>query len=401
MEEIERLFEMTPAGDLTDRRQRLQARMAARGIELAILFQNVDIFYFTGTLQKGFLLIPAEGPELFLVQKSWDRAKLESPVRMVPARSLKDVAEQIKELDLEGARRIGLEFDVLPMALFLRLRDLLGERDYVDIAPDILKVRACKSAFEIAQIQRSGDIVAHVFRQVPVHLREGMSEIELNALVYAEGRRVGHQGFLRMRGLNQEMENIFVLAGKSAACQSYADVPLCGYGTTHAIAQGASNRAIRRNEPIIVDYGGGFNGYITDETRIFVLGELPAHLSRAYDAAVEVMQAFEGQAHAGANGRDLFALCREVAERSGLGSHFMGHGQGQVKFVGHGLGLEINELPIIAERRDEVLEEGMVFAFEPKFVFPGEGAVGVEVDYIVRAEGLERTTDIPPIITYL
>jgi Xaa-Pro aminopeptidase len=73
----------------------------------------------------------------------------------------------------------------------------------------------------------------------------------------------------------------------------------------------------------------------------------------------------------------------------------MGFGPGKVSFVGHGLGLEINELPVITPRHHIILQEGMVFAFEPKFIFPGEGAVGIEVDYIVRKNELERVTRTP------
>lgn len=110
---------------------------------------------------------------------------------------------------------------------------------------------------------------------------------------------------------------------------------------------------------------------------------------------------FESHAREGADAGALYARCLAVVRRSGLEDHFMGYGDNRVKFIGHGLGLEINELPVIANRRQEILEECMVFAFEPKFVFPGRGAVGVEVDYIVRKGGVERTTTFPIDIQYI
>ncbi len=79
----------------------------------------------------------------------------------------------------------------------------------------------------------------------------------------------------------------------------------------------------------------------------------------------------------------------------------MGYGDGQVTFVGHGIGLEINEWPILNEGNKNPLERGMVFALEPKFVFPDKGAVGIELNYVVRDHGLERVTRFPEGIVYL
>ena len=88
-------------------------------------------------------------------------------------------------------------------------------------------------------------------------------------------------------------------------------------------------------------------------------------------------------------------------KKEGLQDFFMGHGEGQVSFIGHGLGLEINELPVITARHSRILEEGMVFALEPKFIFPGKGAIGIEVDFIVRKDRLERVTSTPVDIVYV
>jgi Xaa-Pro aminopeptidase len=204
-----------------------------------------------------------------------------------------------------------------------------------------------------------------------------------------------------MRGFNQEMPSVFVMAGKSGSFPSYGDVPLSGYGPTHAIGQGASRRKVQRNEPVVVDYGAGFNGYITDETRVCVVGELDGRFTQAYEVALAVLDTFRAHARVGNNVRDLYDRCLDVVRRNGLADHFMGYGERQVRFIGHGIGLEINEFPVIARGRDEILEEGMVFAFEPKFVFPGEGAIGVEVDYIVTADGVVRNTDFPVDIIYV
>jgi len=395
------LFELPPKDELYGRIDRFQDALRAQAVDYAILIQNVDLFYLTGTLQRGFLVVPADGAPLFLVQKDWDRAHAESPLPMERVTSLKKLPGFLTEMGLNTKKRVGLEFDVLPLALFQRIHDVMGERTFVDISGDILRVRAKKSSFELEQIRKSGQIIEHVFSTVPLHCREEMSEVEVNGQLQGEGRRKGHQGLLRMRGLNQEMPNLYVLAGESATVPSCGDVPLSGPGVTPAVPQGASWSKIARNVPIIVDYGGGYNGYITDETRTFVLGTLNEKFERAYGVAREVIEVFEAHAREGVDAGALYARCLAVVRQSGLEDHFMGYCDNRVKFIGHGLGLEINELPIIASRRKEILEEGMVFAFEPKFVFPGQGAVGVEVDYIVRKGGVERTTTFPIDIQYI
>jgi Xaa-Pro aminopeptidase len=204
-----------------------------------------------------------------------------------------------------------------------------------------------------------------------------------------------------MRGLNQEMMNIQVVSGESGSVTSFCDTPLCGRGATPAVAQGSSSRRIGRDEPVVIDYGGGYNGYVTDETRVFVLGRLKPHLQRACQVALDILSETESFARAGELPSRIYERAREMVEKQGLAENFMGYGEGKVAFAGHGLGLEINELPIISRGGRKPLQTGMVFALEPKFVFPGEGAVGVELDYIVREKGLERVTRFPREIVYL
>jgi Xaa-Pro aminopeptidase len=156
-----------------------------------------------------------------------------------------------------------------------------------------------------------------------------------------------------------------------------------------------------RDQPIVIDYGVGYNGYVTDETRTFVIGRLKSHFEKACQVALRMIAEMESSAGAGELPDHIYKRMQEVAEKEGLASNFMGYGEGKVSFVGHGLGLEINEWPILRRGEKKPLESGMVFAFEPKFVFPNEGAVGIEVDFIVREQGLERVTEFPKEVVYL
>jgi len=212
---------------------------------------------------------------------------------------------------------------------------------------------------------------------------------------------MGHQGLLRMRGLNQEMMSCYVTHGHSATIPSGADVPISGVGITPAIGQGASINKIGRGVPVLVDYGGGYNGYITDETRAFVVGEMKDIFKKAHIVAKDIIEDAMTFGKEGIDGTEIFMRASQRAEKEGFEDYFMGHGDGRVGFIGHGLGLEINELPVITPRHNIMLKEGMVFAFEPKFIIPGEGAIGIEVDFIVRKGRLERVTDTSIDVTYV
>ena len=384
--------DLTPRREIETRIANLQGHMAQNEINYAVILQNVDLFYFTGTTQKGVLIVPSEGDPLFFVERNLYRATEESPLRIIPIKKDKDVGDIIRENGLIRDRG-AMELDVVPVAVFERWKSILGHNNIVDISPLIKNLRMIKTEFEINQVIKSGQICTHVFEKAKEIIKEGMREIDIEAGIISEGRKVGHQGLLRMRGLNQEMMCGYVGHGSSATVHSHADVPMAGFGVTPAVAQGGSIQKIKKGIPVIVDYGGGYNGYITDETRVYAVDYLKDIFLKAYQVSRDIVEETIGFVKEGIDATEIFGKTMDRVKKAGLEAYFMGYGEGQVSFVGHGLGLEINELPVITPRHKTILKEGMVFAFEPKFIIPGEGAVGIEVDFIVRRDGLQRVTD--------
>ena len=386
------ICDLTPREDIENRIRQLQNEMTRQGIAFSIILHNVGLFYFTGSLQRGVLVIPAAGAPIYLVEKNLERALIETPLVVTPIRNNKDIKGLLLgKMHLHGI--CGLELDVLPVLAFEKWKTLLGLERVVDISPAIKKLRMIKSPFELEQIRHSGEIVSRVFEKAREMVQEGITEVDLAASLEAEGKRQGHQGFLRMRGLNQEMLNIYITHGYSGTIFSNCDVPISGFGVPHAIAQGPSIQVLEKEIPILVDYGGGYNGYITDETRVYVIGTMKELFNKAYEVAREIIEDAALFGREGVDATEIYGRALQLAKRAGLEDHFMGYGGGKVSFIGHGIGLEINELPVITARHHTVLKEGMVFAYEPKFIFPGEGAIGIEVDFIVRKDRLERVTD--------
>jgi Xaa-Pro aminopeptidase len=123
-----------------------------------------------------------------------------------------------------------------------------------------------------------------------------------------------------------------------------------------------------------------------------VIGELSSNLEKAYELARNILQLLIQEAKPGISWSHLYFLAEREATRHRYDDLFMGHGEGKVKFIGHGLGLEIDEYSILSPYFPDSLEEGMVAALEPKFIFPGQGVVGLEDDYVVTSSGLRRLT---------
>jgi Xaa-Pro dipeptidase len=384
-------FDPVPKDDLLQRINNLRHLMAKADIHFALIIQNVDRFYFSGTMQKGILVVSLDQDPLIFVEKGMERAAMETPLVVTPIKNDKEIKKILSDHHiLKG--KAGLELDVVPVSIFERLKRVIGFERYADISEPIKEVRVIKSPFELAQIHKSGEMLSHVFAKARGEVREGRTELEIDATLVAEGRKIGHQGFLRMRGMNQEMMTLTVQAGHTGTISTMLDGPITGVGVTPAVPQGSSFKKVERGIPVTIDYGGGYNGYITDETRSFVVGELKEVFRKSYETARLIIEDIITYGKAGMDCTEIFSRAYEIAKKERLEDHFLGHGDGKVAFIGHGLGLEINELPIITARHSRILKEGMVFAFEPKFVLPPYGAIGIEVDFIVRANGLERVT---------
>ncbi|HSM92319.1 MAG TPA: M24 family metallopeptidase, partial [Anaeromyxobacteraceae bacterium] len=183
--------------------------------------------------------------------------------------------------------------------------------------------------------------------------------------------------------------------GGSGAVPGFFDGAVTGTGLSSAAPHGASRATIERDTPVMVDYTGIFDGYIVDMTRLYVCGRLDDDLARAFATALEIQRWVVERLKPGAVAEELFAGAAAMAEASGFGAHFMGAPGENARFVGHGVGLELDELPVLAQGFRQPLVAGQTIAIEPKFVFPGRGVVGIENTFAVGAEGGVKLTARP------
>jgi Xaa-Pro aminopeptidase len=257
---------------------------------------------------------------------------------------------------------------------------------FVDASPLIRQLRMVKSPYEVERIRRAARIADRMAQRMRVVLRAGMTELELAAEIEAEARRHGHQGAVRARRFNQAFHYGHLLSGESGAVPSSHESATGGTGLSPAFGNGAGAHCIQPHEPVVLDYVGVAEGYHADQTRLFAIGGLPADMAAAFGACLEILEDSLSHLRPGIRAGDLYARAAALADRLGYADRFMSTGAAQVRFIGHGVGLELDELPVLAKRSDLLLEPGMTLAIEPKIVFPGRGVVGIE-DTVLAVNG--------------
>jgi Xaa-Pro dipeptidase len=391
------MHETVPREEISRRVARLQEFLKDKNIDLALIRQLADLYYYTGTLADGFLAVPAEGAPKFLVRRPQERlAGGDIPWDLAFYRDLGEIPDLLNDLMSSGEGALGLELDVLPASLYLRFQTKIFPKVRLqDVSPLIRRQRMVKSPHEIEQISRAAAILDEAFAAVPELLRPGLTELELSAALEYRLRLLGHQGLIRLRNFSLEMFFGHVLSGHAGLELAYTDTPSGGLGLSPAFPQGPSQKLLAPDEPITVDIGSCVNGYIADMTRLFVIGDLPPAAWRAYDLTMELFQCFETEARPGVKPTDLYQKLLDLVEKAGLSEFFMGRESERVTFVAHGVGLELDEFPLVSARFPFPLEVDMVVAFEPKFLLPQVGLIGLEDTGRITADGVEWLTRAP------
>ena len=386
-----------PKDEIKKRIDRIQKELQKKEIDALFIAQRVDLFYFSGTAQNGYLYIPAEGPPLLMIKKYFPRAKEESSIEdILEIRSVKSVPRYISQFYGRIPKRIGMEFDVMPVREFLFYdRQIFPDQECVDASDLIHSVRMIKSDWEIEQMEKAAELSYKTFQFIQENLRPGYTEMEFAGIVETFSRRHGHGGQLRVRDYKTEAYPWHILSGESGGKIGLLDAPTSGEGTSPAFPCGAGHKEIREGEPIMIDFGTMLNGFHFDETRMFAIKGMPKKALDASKAAIEIQFKVLEKVKPGQTLDELVQISLAHAYRLGYIDYFLGPPKYKVSFIGHGIGHELIEKPIIAMGKDEELRPGMVFALEPKMVFKDEFAAGIESVFLVTENGYRLLSKTP------
>jgi Xaa-Pro aminopeptidase len=205
-------------------------------------------------------------------------------------------------------------------------------------------------------------------------------------------RLQGHQGILRTRGFNYEIGYGAFSAGANACFPTSFPGSTGFKGLYAAVANTGSGRRLAPGEPILVDIAGGYGGYLADATRTFAIESLPSDMQEAHAWILELNVEMESML---VPGTECCKICDHAFVKAGdrpFADTFMGIGDNHLRFIGHGVGLELDEWPVVGPKSRHRLKPGMVLAIEPKIFFPERGGLGIENMYLITEKGFEKLT---------
>jgi Xaa-Pro dipeptidase len=392
---------LLPAGEAQTRVRRMQRHLQESDTDAVFILQNADLYYFSGTIQSGLLCLPSHGEPLYLVNKSLARAREESAwKRLIPFSRLEDAPDILKAEGAGHFKKVGLELDVLPASHYLQILKSFPGVDFVDSAKTIRTVRMIKSPHEIEQIREAAQMLMRAWQQLPAWIVPGATELEVLAQMEQYLRLQGHQGIQRTRGFNYEVGYGAFSAGANACFPTSFPGSTGFRGLYPAISNTGSQRRLVRGEPLLVDICGGYGGYLADASRTYAIGELPSDMREAHERILQLNREIESLLEPGTECRKICDHAFDRMKDTPYAACFMGAGDNHMRYVGHGVGLELDEWPVLSSRNNSVLEAGMILAIEPKIFFPDRGGVGIENMYAITDTGFEKLTPFREDIIY-
>lgn len=374
--------------ELKQRRDKIRCQMAQQEIDAALFTCNVNLIYTYGRVVSGYLYLPLDAPaHLFLKRPN----NIEGE-HIHPIRKPEQLPDLLKECGLPLPARLMLEGDELSFTEYNRLAACFPDAEVLPCGTSLVRrARSVKTDMEIELFRRSGVAHAKAYGQLPSLYKPGMTDRQLSIEIERQMRLEGCLGIFRIFGQSMEIFMGSLLAGDNATAPAPYDFALGGEGLDPSLPIGANGTPLQPGQSFMVDMGGNFYGYMCDMSRVFSIGKLPAKAYDAHQVCLEIQDAVAGMAKPGVACEELYDLAIGIVTKAGFADNFMGLEQ-KARFIGHGIGLEINEMPVLAPRMKQELEPGMVFALEPKIVLPGIGPVGIENSWAVTAEGVEKLT---------
>lgn len=369
---------------------KVRRQMALAGADALLIADNTNIYYLCGAVFRGYVYVPVQGRCIMFVIRPVDLQGDD----LIYVRKPEQIPAELERLGLPAPSSLGLELDDLSYSDVERLRSAMSPKGVCNASTVMRRARMVKTDAEVRLIHEDGMKQAAAYRKIPRIYKEEMTDVEFQIEVERLLRLEGCLGYYRTSGRLMEINMGSVLNGDNADNPTPYDFAVGGGGVDLSLPVGADGRTMRPGTAVMVDMCGNFNGYQSDMTRVWSIGPVSDFAFKCHECSRKILRELEKMALPGVPVANLYHRAMEIVEAEGLANHFMGHVQ-KAPFIGHGVGIQLNELPVITPRSKDVLAENMVIAIEPKFVVPKVGAVGVENTYRVTPSGLECLTPFP------
>ena len=391
------MFEVTeqiPLDELRTRRARCLDILAAQHPDAGglLLFSRPAIYYFTGFMSAGVFWLPVDGAPLLMLRKGLERVALESPGTAAALyRSYSDLGRLAADHGAPFAPVIAAEQAALPWNLADNLQRRLPGVSFISGDMALSRSRSVKTAFELAKIREAGARHAKGMEEVlPGRIRAGMTEFAIALEVMQVFHSLGSLGINRLNAFGEELFLGKVSAGDNGNYPSAYNGPVGGQGAHPSLPNLGSQAVWAERSILIADVGFNYEGYLSDKTLCYFSGrrdDIPTEARKAHDVCMAIEQAVAERLCPGTTPHDIYLMALDMAKQAGFADGFMGAGSNKVPFLGHGIGLSVDEWPVLAARFDRPLEAGMVIAVEPKIGLPGIAMVGSENIWEVTDSG--------------
>lgn len=382
------MTDKTPTSELTQRIKRFSHLMNNQcpNWQIAVVFSKINLLYFTGSMPEGMLIIERDKSSVLWARRSYERTLDESDFEDIRyMKSYRDAAQHYS--NIKGT--IYLETEFVPLAMYQRFQKHFPFEQYKSLDFQIAQTRAVKSNWELAFMKQAGEIHRRVLEEkVPAMLRQNMSEADLAAELYEVMVKEGHQGIARFAMHDTEIVVAQLGFGENSLYPTNFDGPGGQLGLNAALpGLGSRNRKLKKGDLVFIDMGVGVNGYHSDKTMTYMYGQkLPDKVLDTHRQCVDIQNRVAKMLKPGVIAEDIYEEVMGELSADFM-QNFMGYGNRQAKFLGHGIGLTVDEFPVIAKGFKVPLESNMVFAVEPKKGIEGIGMVGIENTFVVTPRG--------------
>lgn len=382
--------------DFYERIHKHQKELQKKDIDFSLIMYKSDLYYYSGTGQSCFLVIPADDEPVLFARRDLKRVREETALEQImPITRSKEIYSKLSDKGFRvNSGKFGLEGDVLPFDMFQKFAQIFSEKEPVSIGYLLRLIRSIKSEKEITAIQKASEILDEVHKKVPELIKEGMTEIEVSGIIYSEMRKRGAEASVRTRDFYTEGGgNGLVLSGTNTGMRSFTLTANSGKGLHQSFPFGSSTKKIKKKELILIDLSCTYKGYIADETRCYVIGKPTEEMKERYRKQYEIEKFMVRLFEEGKKTSEVYTETYQKAEEMKVEKQLMGGKE--IPFLAHGVGLELNDLPVITKRFEYKLKKGNVLAVEPKLIFGETMTIGSENTYAISKKEVKQLTNAP------
>lgn len=375
--------------ELQIRWKKIQSELNQSNADALLISTSANLYYSSGRVFSGFAYFIKHGVKpIFFVKRPVGFSTQD----VFYIRKPEEIISHLETLALPLPHSLMIETDIVPYNEVNRYKSIFSNEINILNGAQLMRVvRSVKTDYEIEQLRESGRLHDMSYAKIKDVYREGMTDRDFAIEIERLTRINGSMGYFRIAGASMESFMGSVVAGENADTPSPYDFALGGAGENPSLPVGCNDTKLSEGVSIMVDVGGNFTGYMTDMSRVFSIGNISELAYKAHDVSLEILRTLEKSIKPGVKAADMYTLASNIASEHSLGDYFMGYTQ-KASFIGHGIGIEINELPVLSPRSRDIFAKNMVVALEPKFVIPNVGAVGIENSYVVTDNGLMKLT---------